>query len=130
MLNLCSYLILFIPDLQAQGLNHPITSAGKLVSMGNKILIKSQGNRCLGFIKVGEKKLFVQNRVSKMTEITPMCVLDFYVHETVQREGHGRHLFENMLEELDVKPHMLAYDRPSQKFRNFLAKYYGLQKYV
>ena len=35
-----------------------------------------------------------------------------------------------MLEELDVKPHMLAYDRPSIKFRNLLAKYYGLQKYV
>ena len=47
----------------------------------NKIFIKSKGNLCIGFIKVGEKKLFVQNRVSKMIEITPMCVLDFYVNE-------------------------------------------------
>ena len=35
-----------------------------------------------------------------------------------------------MLEECNVEPHQLAYDRPSQKFRNFLAKYYGLSKYV
>ena len=61
-----------------------------------------------------------------MLEIIPMCVLDFYVSELVQREGHGRQLFETMLEEVDAKPHMLAYDRPSQKFRNLLAKYYGL----
>lgn len=35
-----------------------------------------------------------------------------------------------MLEEENIKPHKLAYDRPSKKFRSFLAKYYGLQKYV
>lgn len=115
---------------QAQGLNHPITSAGKLMSNDNKIIIKSQGNRCIGIIKVGVKKLFVQDWVGKMIEITPLCVLDFYVNESVQRGGHGRQLFETMLEEESIKPHKLAYDRPSKKFRNFLAKYYGLSNYV
>ena len=65
-----------------------------------------------------------------MIEISPLCVLDFYVNEQVQRGGHGRHLFETMLEDESVKPHKLAYDRPSIKFRSFLAKYYGLSKYV
>ena len=100
------------------------------MSNANKIIIKAQGNRCIGIIKVGVKKLFITSQSGRMEEINPLCVLDFYVNESVQRGGHGRHLFETILEEENVKPHMLAYDRPSNKFKNFLAKYYGLSNYV
>ena len=30
-------------------------------------------------------------------EVSPLCVLDFYVHESRQRCGHGKLLFEAML---------------------------------
>ena len=60
----------------------------------------------------------------------PLCVLDFYVHEAVQRGGHGRALFELLLSTENKKPHKLAYDRPSFKYINFLAKYYGLNSFV
>ena len=31
-------------------------------------------------------------------EVEPLCVLDFYVHESRQRTGCGKKLFEAMLE--------------------------------
>lgn len=59
-----------------------------------------------------------------------MCVLDFYVHESMQRGGHGKAIFEKMLQEQHIGPEKLAYDRPSEKLLGFLAKHYGLKKYV
>jgi alpha-tubulin N-acetyltransferase 1 len=49
--------------------------------------IKSESNHCIGFLKTGVKKLFIRNRAGSMIELSPKCVLDFYVHESVQRGG-------------------------------------------
>jgi len=68
---------------KAQSLAHAITSTGKLISNAYKIYIKCDGNKCIGILKVGTKKLFVQNRIGNIVEITPLCVLDFYVNEAV-----------------------------------------------
>lgn len=81
-------------------------------------------------IKIGFKKLFVRDRVGGIKEISPLSVLDFYVHESVQRGGHGKELFEKMLQSENVEPKKLAYDRPSNKFKSFLAKHYNLRNYV
>lgn len=35
-----------------------------------------------------------------------------------------------MLKREDVEPRKFAYDRPSLKFKSFLAKHYGLRKFV
>lgn len=45
--------------------------------------MKTDKNKVLGFLKVGQKKLFVTNDFGQMKEIDPLCVLDFYVHESV-----------------------------------------------
>ena len=50
-----------------------------------KIFMKTDKNKVLGFLKIGNKKLFVTNDFGQMKEIDPLCVLDFYVHESVQR---------------------------------------------
>lgn len=57
-------------------------------------------------------------------------VLDFYVHESCQRQGVGRKLFEAMLAEESLRPHLLAYDCPSPKFLSFLRKHYGLASFI
>lgn len=59
-------------------------------------------------------------------------MLDFYVHESCQRVGVGRALFEHFLavEVQAVKAANLAYDRPSPKLLAFLQKHYGLARYV
>ena len=55
-----------------------------------------------------------------LVEISPLCVLDFYVVEGHQRGGLGRQLFDQMLSKEDVKPERLGYDRPSPKLIGFL----------
>ena len=56
-----------------------------------------------------------------------MCVLDFYVDESLQRSGFGKMLFDYMLENMNnMQPCKLAYDRPSPKLLPFLSKHYNL----
>jgi len=60
----------------------------------------------------------------------PLCVLDFFVDSSVQRGGHGKHLFDTMLQHQNAQPQKLAYDWPSPKLMGFLSKYFGLVKFV
>jgi alpha-tubulin N-acetyltransferase 1 len=41
-------------------------------------------------LKTGVKKLFIRDEIGNVKEISPLCVLDFYVHENQQRNGHGK----------------------------------------
>lgn len=68
---------------KAQGLPAIITSASRLFTSDNRLYIKAEGNRAIGIIKVGVKKLFIRNELGTIKEISPLCVLDFYVHESV-----------------------------------------------
>ncbi|XP_072704119.1 alpha-tubulin N-acetyltransferase 1 isoform X2 [Ciconia boyciana] len=80
----------------------------------------------VGFLKVGYKKLFLLDRNGAHNEAEPLCVLDFYIHESLQRHGYGRQLFQHMLQSERVDPWRLAVDRPSEKLLAFLRKHYGL----
>lgn len=84
----------------------------------------------MGLLKVGEKKLFIYDNQGQNHEMTPLCVLDFYVHESQQRRGFGRKLFDYMLESEQVKPEHLAIDSPSEKSVRFLKKHYDLRNPV
>jgi len=77
-----------------------------------------------------EKNLFYYDGLGGVKELRPLCVLDFYVHESMQRKGMGKILFEKMLSKEGIVPEKLAYDRPSIKFVSFLKKHYGLSNYV
>ena len=43
-----------------------------------------------GMLRTGVKRLFVTER-GQWRELTPVCVLDFYVHESCQRTGYATH---------------------------------------
>jgi len=107
-----------------------ITTFGKVCANCHTLYIKAEGNKCIGFLKTGVKKLFIRDRTGSIHEIQPRCVLDFYVHENVQRGGHGKALFERMLQAEKSQPRKLAYDRPSVKLKAFLNKHYNLRNYV
>ncbi len=107
-----------------------ITTASRLFTSDNRLYMSAEGHRVIGLLKVGVKKLFIRNEMGAIKEISPLCVLDFYVHESMQRGGHGKAIFEKMLENEGVKPEKLGYDRPSEKLLGFLAKHYGLKRYV
>lgn len=125
----------------AQGLKKPVTYGSACSLLGQRIYLMVDDRCALGFIKVGSKRLFVappalhasrSNHTcvqDAFKEINPLCVLDFYVHESCQRTGYGRRLFDTMLEQEGVAAAQLAYDRPSPKLLPFLAKHFGLKKY-
>jgi alpha-tubulin N-acetyltransferase 1 len=51
----------------------------------NRLYLKldTSANKVIGLIKVGKRKLFVHRETGKISEISPLCVLDFYVHESI-----------------------------------------------
>ncbi|XP_042303281.1 alpha-tubulin N-acetyltransferase 1 isoform X2 [Sceloporus undulatus] len=118
---------------KAQNLPIPITSASRMQTNRHVLYIlkdseaKTTGKGAIiGFLKVGYKKLFVLDRNGAHNEVEPLCVLDFYIHESLQRHGYGKELFEYMLQRERVEPHQLAIDRPSEKLLSFLRKHYCL----
>ncbi|XP_029441118.1 alpha-tubulin N-acetyltransferase 1 isoform X2 [Rhinatrema bivittatum] len=119
---------------KAQRLTAPITSASRLQGSNHRLYIlkdcsaRNAGKgTVIGFLKVGYKKLFVLDRHEAHNEVEPLCVLDFYVHETLQRHGHGKELFTYMLQQERLQPAQLAVDRPSEKLLSFLWKHYNLR---
>ncbi|XP_030268184.1 alpha-tubulin N-acetyltransferase 1 isoform X2 [Sparus aurata] len=121
---------------KAQQLTAPITSASKLQSQRHQLYLlkdgESNGGRgvVVGFLKVGYKKLFLLNPQGVHIEAEPLCVLDFYIAENLQRHGYGLELFDFMLQHKNVEPVLMAYDRPSPKFLSFLARHYCLTQSV
>ncbi|XP_046845376.1 alpha-tubulin N-acetyltransferase-like isoform X1 [Xenia sp. Carnegie-2017] len=117
---------------KAQGLHTIITTASKLKYSDHELYIlkdaasnKGQGT-VIGIIKVGRKNLFLLDMHGVQHEVVPLCVMDFYVHHTKQRNGCGKMLFEHMLKIHNLQPFHVAIDRPSHKFLSFLKKHYGL----
>nr|CAD7447997.1 unnamed protein product [Timema bartmani] len=120
----------------AQGLNKPITSGERLRNSEHLVylLIDPEGAKgkgtVVGLLKVGSKNLYVYDHTGAHHEVKPLCVLDFYVHESKQRMGLGKILYEHMLKEANVLPQDLAIDKPSENFLAFLFKYYGLEHII
>ncbi|KAM4629918.1 alpha-tubulin N-acetyltransferase 1 [Polymixia lowei] len=121
---------------KAQQLTAPITSASKLQSNRHHLYLLKDGERnggrgvVVGFLKVGYKKLFLLDQRGAHVEAEPLCVLDFYITENLQRHGYGVELFDFMLQHKHLEPLLMAYDRPSPKFLSFLAKHYCLTESV
>mmetsp|Transcript_138042 Transcript_138042/g.240059 ORF Transcript_138042/g.240059 Transcript_138042/m.240059 type:complete len:449 (+) Transcript_138042:39-1385(+) len=125
----------------AQGLRKPITYGTTSGLLGQRIYLLAENNTAMGLLKVGTKCLFVEppprvaargqvlEQEASFREINPVCVLDFYVHESCQRSGFGRLLFDTMLEHEKLHPAQFAYDRPSPKLIGFLKKHFGLVRY-
>ncbi|CAG7784955.1 unnamed protein product [Allacma fusca] len=118
----------------AQNLHQIITNSAKLEGSNGEQLVyflcDLESNAMVGLLKIGRKKLFVFDQTGVQHEMNPMCILDFYVHESRQRMGCGRHLFEYMLHQEGVEVPHLAIDRPSDKFLFFFRKHYGLTQII
>ncbi|VEN59551.1 unnamed protein product [Callosobruchus maculatus] len=121
---------------KAQGLSKPITTADRLRNSEHRLylLVDQQANSgkgaVTGMLKTGSKGLYVFDREGQHYQVSPPCVLDFYVHDTRQRTGLGKRLFEHMLQKEGIEPVKMAIDRPSEKLLGFLNKHYGLHSPV
>lgn len=116
---------------RAQELKTVITTFNSFMSnRDQKIYIHATGSRVNGFLKTGYKNLFIVDPNNIVKEIKPLCVLDFYVHESQQRNGLGKLLFQTMISDEKAEPSKLAYDRPSSKLIAFLSKHYNLTRFT
>ncbi|BBN14012.1 hypothetical protein Mp_6g08190 [Marchantia polymorpha subsp. ruderalis] len=122
---------------QAQHLRTPITDYGRLKAGSHTLYLCTTGVQgkpelvlAKGMLKVGRKNLFIRKDNGQLVEMSPLCVLDFYVHESCQRMGLGHELFETMLSKEKASARELGYDRPSSKFHSFLEKYYHLTEFL
>jgi len=71
---------------KAQGLGSVITTVKRMMYTDHKLFVHRGDRTINGILKIGKKKLFHRDSKSgKMHEIEPLCVLDFYVHESMQR---------------------------------------------
>ena len=76
----------------AQQLHAPITNLHRILQGSHKLYLLTSGVdgkqghiRAMGILKVGKKNLFIRRRSGELVEMAPLCVLDFYVHESCQR---------------------------------------------
>ncbi|KAG8448683.1 hypothetical protein GDO86_015674 [Hymenochirus boettgeri] len=122
---------------KAQRLPAPITSASRMQINKHHLYIlkdctpETAGRGVvIGFLKVGYKKLFVLDQKGSHIEAEPLCILDFYIHESLQRHGFGKELFNYMLRNEQVEVQHVAIDRPSEKFLSFLRKHYNLRSTI
>lgn len=112
----------------SQALTGPITTVQKVVASDHSlVLFRHDGGQLLGFLKYATKDLYFYRKNGSLLQSSPMCVLDFYVAEELQRQGVGLLLFQRLLQECpDLSPHKIAYDRPSPKLLAFMRKHFGL----
>jgi alpha-tubulin N-acetyltransferase 1 len=114
----------------AQKLPQTITTMGRFSGTEQRLYLKVSGNVVQGLLKVGERTIFYRDYAGKCKELIPLCVLDFYVHESMQRQGIGLEIFQYMLDTESIKPNKIAYDKPSSKLIKFLDKHYGLKSFI
>lgn len=79
---------------KAQNLPAIITTLSRIITSDHRLYIYTEDALVKGILKMGRKKLFHRDMIGGIAEINPYCCLDFYVHESCQREGIGRRLFE------------------------------------
>ncbi|XP_067645382.1 alpha-tubulin N-acetyltransferase 1-like isoform X5 [Eurosta solidaginis] len=121
----------------AQKLSKPVTSSQKLRMVENQtVYVMADINGCdgdvvIGLLKVGAKNLYLFDNVGDTRKVDQApCILDFYIHETRQRTGLGKRIFDFMLAEENWIPVKCTVDRPSEKLLKFLKKYYGLETII
>ena len=117
-------------SMRAQGLRKPITTWASVQNSEHRTVLSIDRGCIRGLLRVGERNLFVRSQLNAAySQIAPTCVLDFYVHESCQRQGDGRRLFDAMLQHEGLQAHQLAYDRPSKKLIAFCKRHFGLRDY-
>ncbi|CAD7014367.1 unnamed protein product [Ceratitis capitata] len=123
----------------AQKLNKPITTAQKLRQSDNQVVYlmadvakgSERGDEVVGLLKIGTKDLYLFDELGQARKVDNVpCILDFYIHDSRQRMGLGKKLFETMLNEEKWNPVKCSVDRPSEKLLGFLKKHYGLERAI
>uniref|UniRef100_A0A915PS70 Alpha-tubulin N-acetyltransferase n=1 Tax=Setaria digitata TaxID=48799 RepID=A0A915PS70_9BILA len=121
----------------AQGLKRVLTTYDKIINSDDGQVLyllwrKNPNNEnssiIIGLLKIGYKNLYLMDPSMRSFQVAPLCVLDFYVHDTLQRQGYGHTLFNYMLQQENSSAENVAIDKPSQSLLQFMKKHYGLNE--
>uniref|UniRef100_A0A1I7ZQX9 Alpha-tubulin N-acetyltransferase n=1 Tax=Steinernema glaseri TaxID=37863 RepID=A0A1I7ZQX9_9BILA len=121
---------------QAMNLKCPLTTCEKLIISDNTVYLawerdhEKAVSRLIGILKVGRKKLFLYDNDRNTYEGELICLLDFYVHHSAQRQGYGKALFDFMLQSERAKVERMAFDSPTVTLLAFLNKHYDLSNAI
>ncbi|XP_050420108.1 alpha-tubulin N-acetyltransferase 1-like isoform X2 [Adelges cooleyi] len=119
----------------SQELKSPITSAKQLANSNHTLYMMTEHPSeglfaVVGFLKVGWKHLYLYDKVGGRSEAMVCCLMDFYVHETRQRNGYGIRLLQHVLKDTNLQAKNLAIDKPTGKLLQFMWKHFQLSKLV
>ncbi|KAK6113983.1 Touch receptor neuron protein Mec-17 family protein [Brugia pahangi] len=124
-------------SIAAQGLKRVLTTYDKIINSDDGQVLyllwrKNPNNKnasvIIGLLKIGYKNLYLTDESMQTFQVSPLCVLDFYVHDTLQRQGYGHALFDYMLKQENSSAENVAIDKPSQSLLQFMNKHYHLNE--
>lgn len=115
----------------AQSLPAAVTTTEKLRRSRHRVYILVETTAdgkalVLGLLKVGFKQLFLRDEHCRLCQVRTLCLLDFFVHESRQRQGCGKRLFDCMIKTESLSPAQLPIDHPSEKLLAFMERHFGL----
>uniref|UniRef100_A0A914GZ11 Alpha-tubulin N-acetyltransferase n=1 Tax=Globodera rostochiensis TaxID=31243 RepID=A0A914GZ11_GLORO len=126
---------------EAQGLKRPVTSFARFSDSSDDQALYllwepaqsvegGHSSTIFGYLKiVRDRRLYLADDDGRQYVTTPICVLDFFVHKSVQQQGKGVQLFNAMLKaEGDLEARRCAFDKPSVQLLQFLARHFGLER--
>lgn len=118
----------------AQEIPAAVTTTDKLTRSRHRVYILVEptvdGTIVVGLLKVGFKQLFLRDERCHLRQVRALCLLDFYVHESRQRRGCGRRLFDCMARTECLSPAQLPIDHPSAKLLAFMGRHFGLEQVI
>ncbi len=74
----------------------PITTLGSLVNNGENLIVCCENNEPIGYLKYSTRHLYFYTKKGKVYECDPICILDFYVLQSKQRNGIGKMLLDSV----------------------------------
>lgn len=103
-------LMQFFDIFKAQDLKHPLTTYSRFdTSKDCKIYVKAEAHTVYGFLRIEYKKLMYVDKQGNSKEGRFICLVDFYVPESLQRSGVGKIIFNKMLETEKIKAFQIAF---------------------
>ncbi|KAI1724367.1 GNAT acetyltransferase, mec-17 domain-containing protein [Ditylenchus destructor] len=121
---------------QAQSLKKPLTTFEKLLYCEDEqtlyLMWKRHDTRpsasiVIGYLKTTKRQLYLKDTEDNNYVTTPLCVLDFFVHPSMQKQGYAEVIFNHMLEHEKIEPINCAFDKPSAALLEFLRKHHKLE---
>ena len=113
---------------KARKLNFVVTSSQNFFTNENQdfIILKIKQKWVIGFIRFGFENIIIRDKNFNNKSFIKrlLTIKDFYVYLTMQKQSHGKEIFDKIIELYNIKPNLMAYHMPNNILFRFLFKNY------